>query len=87
MPLNSLTAEERDIVRRSLTAAAVTRVDVAGVLRRWPRVDDTDGVVRLAINNALVNLLGYPHGRAAQLERELGVTTARLEEVFAKWRR
>jgi hypothetical protein len=100
--LNDLTAEEREIVRRSLVAAAkgpyfpewefqtlfgVTRAEVSDVLRAWPVVDESHDVVRLSINNALGNLFGYPHGRTEQLERELDATVARLEEVFTKWRR
>ena len=101
MVLNALSPDERELVRRSLVAAiegpyfpdsefqtlfGVTRAVVADVVRQWPAVDESRDIARLAINNALANLLGYPHGRTAQLERELGVTTARLEQVFTKWR-
>ena len=99
--LNGLTPDERELVRRSLVAAVegpyfpdwefqtlfgVKRAEVADVVRKWPAVDESRDVARLAIDNALANLLGYPHGRTAQLESELGVTTARLEQVFTKWR-
>jgi hypothetical protein len=101
MALNDLTTDEREVVRRSLVAAVegpyfpdwefptlfgVTRAQVADVLRGWPIVDESRDFVRLAINNALGNLFGYPHGKTSQLERELGVTTAQLEQVFRKWR-
>jgi hypothetical protein len=101
MTLNGLTADEREVVRRSLVAAAegryfpdwefqtlfgVTRVQVAEVLRAWPAIDESREFVQLAINNTFSNLLGYPHGKTGQLERELGVTTTRLEQVFTKWR-
>ena len=101
MILNGLTPDERELVRRSLVVAiegpyfpdwefqtlfGVTRAEVAEVVRKWPAVDETRDVARLAIDNALANLLGYPHGRTAQLKSELGVTTERLEQVFTKWR-
>ena len=101
MTLNNLTADEREVVRRSLVAAAegpyfsdwefqtlfsVTREQVAEILRAWPAIEDSREFVQLAINNTFANLLGYPHGKTDQLERELGVTTTRLEHVFTKWR-
>jgi hypothetical protein len=101
MSLDDLTPDEREIVRRCLVAAAqgpyfpdwefpmvfgVARAEVAEILRRWPYVDDSK-VVDAAINNAFVNLLWYPHEMTDQLEDELGVTTARLEQVFTKWRK
>ena len=100
--LNDLTAEEREVLRRSLVAAAegpyfpdwefqtlfgVTRAEVSDVVRAWQCLDESHDVFRRAINNALVHLIHYPHGQTLQLERELGVTTAQLEKVFAKWRR
>ena len=101
MAFDDLTPDEREIVRRCLVAAAegpyfpdwefpmvfgVQRAEVAEILRRWPYVDDSK-VVDAAINNAFVNLLWYPHEMTDQLEEELGVTTARLEQVFTKWRK
>jgi hypothetical protein len=87
MSLNDLTAEEREIVRRALVAAAegpyfpewefqtlfgITRPEVSHVIEGWPVVHESRDVVHLAINNALGNLLGYPHGRPELLEREVG---------------
>lgn len=102
MSLNDLGPDEREVVRRSLAAAAdgpyfsewefqtlfgLTRAELSEVVRAWPAVDETRELVQSAIGNALANLLGSPHNRMAQLERELGVNAAKLEQVFTKWRK
>src|SRR5215470_15299961 len=101
MMLESLSGEEREVLRRAMVAAAegpyfpdwefqtlfgVTRAEVSDVVRARPRLDESHDVFRQAINNALVHLIHYPHGQTVRLERELGVATARLEGIFAKWR-
>ena len=101
MSLNDLTPDEREVVRRSLVAAAagpyfphwefqallgLTRAELSDVARAWPTVDETRESIRLASNNTLANLLGYPHQHMRQLERELGVNATRLAQVFTKWR-
>ena len=102
MALDDLTSDELEIVRLSLQAAVqgpyfpdwefewlfgVPRDSVAAVLSAWPRVDEHSQVAEVAINNAFVNLLWYPHGMTEELEDELGVTTSRLQQVFGKWRK
>jgi hypothetical protein len=44
------------------TLMGLERTQVRDVLAEWPNTR-SDKVAHLAINNALVNLMGYPHGR------------------------
>lgn len=43
------------------------------------------GDVALAINNAMCNLLGYPHGQDAVWSRWLSVTPEELQVIFSRW--
>ena len=43
------------------------------------------GDVALALNNAMVNLLGYPHGQDAAWPQWLSATPAELEAIFSRW--
>ena len=102
MAFDDLTPDEREIVRRCLVAAAqgpyfpdwefpivfgVERAEVAEILRKWPYVEEENKSVDTAINNTFVNLLWYPHEMTEQLEEELGITVAMLQQVFMKWRK
>lgn len=101
MPLSNLTAIEQDVIRECLQASVdgpffpnfefetifgLTRDDVQAVLNRWPLDDKRDGVAQLAINNALNNLLGYPHGWEDVWPRYISVTPAEVGRIFARWR-
>jgi hypothetical protein len=44
------------------------------------------GDVTLALNNAIVNLLGYPHGQEAAWSQWLSVTPVELQVIFSRWR-
>ena len=38
-----------------------------------------------AIPDALVNLLGYPHGADRQLAQDFGLSRAEIAQVFTRW--
>ena len=98
MSLLDLRGHEREIVFECLGAAVdgpffpdddfhtifgLEREDVAEIVKSWPDVDDSDEDVSTAINNAMNNLLGYPHGREDAWDDFISVSP---EEVFCKWR-
>ena len=56
------------------------------VLDEWPDVDDSEERVRLAINNSMNNLLGYPHDFHDKWESRIRVAKAEVARVFSKWR-
>lgn len=82
--LDSLTAEEREIVRRAIdvsvngslfpdwefqTLFGVTRAEAAASLSRFPKLCEANEADLLTVYNAMANLLGYPHGSWAELEQ------------------
>jgi hypothetical protein len=98
---SSLTHDEQALVRRCIVAAVdgpffpdwelqtlfgVNRSQAQAVVASWPNLDESLEVVRLTVNNAFVNLLGYPHHEQEAWDRMVGVDTAEVERVFSKWR-
>jgi hypothetical protein len=61
------------------------RHEVAAVLASWPRTDDPE-VRDLAVNNALNNLLGYPHKKMSVWSDYISVSPAEVAAVFRRWR-
>ena len=97
MGLNDLTDEGRAIVAACLRAAVdgpffpqcelhtlfgLTRVEVDRVRSQWPNVTDPDDAV-VAVNNALNNLIGYPHGCDRQWSDWIPVSPEHLIGVLA----
>jgi hypothetical protein len=97
MSLVNLSEHERHVILHCLQAAAdgpffpdwefrtlfgCERNDIRAIVAAWPRVDDSDPTVAVAINNAIVNLIGYPHGHDADLPFE----RPEIERVLARWR-
>ena len=102
MKLNDLNPVERAIVYECLQAVVrgpffedwefhslfgIERKEVQSILESWPNVDESEEIVGLAINNALGNLLYYPHGRKDELKSLVSVSIDELESIFNKLRR
>ena len=64
----------------------VSRAEAHQVAVSCASATDADETVALTINNALANLLGYPHRDAAAWDRLIGVPSSEVERVSAKWR-
>jgi hypothetical protein len=101
MMLQGLTEWESEVVLRCVRAAVegpffpdcefhtlfgLERAEVAAVADRWPETNDADENVRLAINNSLANLLGYPHGESEAFRHRVGESGEEVERIFRKWR-
>ena len=101
MPLESLTVEERDVVHECLKASVegpffsewefttifgIEQEEVEKVLESWPDVDEDDQVVALALNNAMNNLLGYPHRCEDVWGEYISVPPREVGRIFQKWR-
>jgi hypothetical protein len=99
--LTNLPPRDQEIVRRCVQAAArgpffpewefrtlfgVDRSVVIAMAEAWPPIDAPDREAQLVINNAFVNLLGYPHGKEPDLVRLVGEDTASIQRVFDSWR-
>ncbi len=62
------------------------------IAKNYPDVDEYDEEPTgnddswLFINNTFANLLGYPHGRESELEKETSVSSVQLKRIYEKWR-
>lgn len=96
-----LRREASDVVERMLLAAVngpyfpdwefevlfgFTRAQMSKIAEEWPNPDASRKRIEAAVGNAFTNLLGYPHGMEAELERAVGVPLPALEEELRKWR-
>ncbi len=61
------------------------RAEVGSIADSLTAATPITGNVALAINNAMNNLLGYPHGQGAAWSRWLSVTPAQLQVIFSRW--
>ncbi len=56
------------------------------IFNSWPKINENDEKVFIAINNSMNNLLGYPHGRYHIWEEFIDVPIDQIAEVLKKWR-
>jgi hypothetical protein len=62
----------------------LTREEVARVATQWPHVSMEDETVQLAVANAMVNLVGYPHGEEAAWSRYISVPRDEVDRIASK---
>ena len=101
MALTDLDANERRVLLECLRAVAggpffpdwefhtligVKREEMQTIVDAWTGVDETDENVSVAINNSMINLLGYPHGREKDWPKYISVSPAEVRRIFDKWR-
>ncbi len=101
MPLINLSNDEKKVVFECLKAAAegpffpdrefhtlfgLERSEVAQILSDWPDIDDQDMKVRIAINNSMNNLIGYPHNCEKVWDDYISVSLLDVKKIFSKWR-
>ena len=100
MPLASLSAEEEASVYECLRCVAAGMLvphdgefhslfgvhpgEVQAVLSQWPRVDDSEDRVHLAINNSMNTLLGLVPEQ--DLTRHAAYSKGEIDQVFQKWK-
>jgi hypothetical protein len=93
-----LTAHQRQLVTSCLDAVArgpyipdwefqtligLSRAGVSEVAATWPHVVGADTF--LVVNNALNNLLGYPHGQWSDLALVLGADERAVADALETW--
>lgn len=61
------------------------RVEVRRIAGAWPDLDADLPEVSLAIQNSLVNLLGYPHTRKEKASAYVPGGSSAIEAVLARW--
>jgi hypothetical protein len=69
------------------TLIGLDREAVTAIAERWPHLDFGARDVVLALNNSIVNLLGYPHGCESAWSDRIPTTPERLRDLFSQWRR
>lgn len=94
--------DEKRVLREALRAAAegpffpdwefrtlfgLDRSTVATIAQAWPNIDESSDEVVLAINNSLVNLVGYPHGEKDQWSKYISVSREEVLRILEKWKR
>jgi hypothetical protein len=99
--LSSLTEREKEVVFECLRAASegpffpesefatlfgLERAQVRGIAATASRIDDSRNDAALAINNALANLLGYPHHQESAWPQFISVPEDEVRRIFTKWR-
>ena len=77
------------------TLFGLHRTDVASVLAKWPAepsvvpgtYESAEPAQRVAVNNALNNLLGYPHGYRGEAFLQLvGASETQVAATLSRWR-
>ena len=56
------------------------------VLNNWPDIDASKDRDFLAINNAMANLLGYPHGKYDCWDEWMPYTRDEVQGAFSRWK-
>jgi hypothetical protein len=67
------------------TVMGVTREETAAVAAAWPDPNSAPHTF-VAVNNALNNLLGYPHKRWPELSEYIGADSRPVVAALARWR-
>lgn len=101
MSLNDLTDREEGIILACLKASingpffpesefhpifGVYPKEIEEIISNWPNVDEDKIEVRLAINNALNNLLSYPHKCEKYWPEFIPVSKKEIDRIFIKWK-
>lgn len=97
--LDSLTPEEREVVRRSMRATfryfdwdfhsrlGVTAETMHALLDKWPCIDDADDESDAcrAVNNTLNDLLNGVGISDQEAKELIGVSRAEMQRIYTKW--
>lgn len=100
--LKNLNEEETNVVRKCLECIATGQVilhdnefqlimgievaELNEILESWLDIDQSDEKVFLAINNSMINLLGYPHGCYHRWSEFMDIPLASIAGIHEKWR-
>lgn len=101
MSLKSLTAPDREVVRRAMAATfryfdadfhtrlGVWEHEMHALLSAWPEIEDSDddGPASLAINNSLNDLLNGVGISEEEAREFIGVDRAEMRRIYKKWAR
>jgi hypothetical protein len=63
------------------TLFGVERRELAEIRSRWPSISLDDDVAYLSVMNSVANLVGYPHGEEAALQKYVAGGEGKLERL------
>jgi hypothetical protein len=70
------------------TLFGLTINELRMIADNWSKADMSCEKSRVAVNNCLVNLLGYPHGSSQEVwSKYISVSPDELERILQKWKR
>ena len=103
MGFRNLTPADRGVIGRCLSCVAsgdviandwefptlfgTTFTQFKVIAEAWPEVDYDSPDVGLAVNNALNNLLGYPHGNSVIVQKRIQSPVAELQRILSELRK
>ena len=68
------------------TLFGLERAEAENVLKDWPDLNIfADDIAVLAINNALVNLVGYPHHKDDIWDEWISLSKSEVDQLHKKW--
>lgn len=100
MALDELTEQEREIALRCLRLVATSQIvddeelqtvtgfdrqELQEIERILAAASEVDEVALRAIGQCLNSVTGYPHGKDALIEKELGTRMKEIDQLAAKW--
>ncbi len=68
------------------TLFGMERPEVESIAESFSAATPIAGDVAVALNNAMNNLLGYPHGQELAWAQWLSVSPAELQAIYSQWR-
>lgn len=68
------------------TLFGVSREYMREVAQAWPAPNDQNHNLVVAINNAFLHLITYPHGKEALLKPLVGLSSEELGHLYATWK-
>ena len=102
MGMECLERESQEVIFQCLVAAlkgpffpdwefetlfGVSRGKLADIVESWPEIDDTEQDVILAINNAMGNLVSYPHDNYGEWEKYISVNPEKVLDILQRWQK
>jgi hypothetical protein len=104
MSSKNLKPEEREIIAECLAACVrgpffdsreefhtlfgLWPEEVEEITEEWPADNEENGRVHRAVNNALNNLLNYPHGCTGDTwSQHISAPPQKVEQIFQKWKK
>ena len=69
------------------TLFGLTRNEVREISDRWPVIDEKSESIKIAVNNSINNLLGYPIEYPERWDEYISISRETLQDIYSQWRR